>query len=191
MITPRRKRIIAVVSFALLTLSPSAHADGLDSSYFVRFDSLDHSWAYFWTVLTLIMVVNYVLNFAVIGVPAILRASAHAKSVALGLIILTILGQFADRIGAFAAVFVSYPIAAFFSVFFPSQSHGLDSPVFGYSLFAANLICSGIAVGALALWFLRKRWSVAGALAWKIALSAAILTNPAWVLLIPIGRMHA
>jgi len=138
----------------------------------------------------LIMIVNYALNFAVIGIPAILQASAHAKSVALGLIILTILGQLADRIGAFAAMFVSVPIVVVFSGFFPLQSHGLDSPVFGYSLFAANLICSGVAVGALALWFLRKRWSVARALAWKIALAAAVFTNPAWVLLIPIGRIH-
>jgi hypothetical protein len=191
MTTPRRTRVTAVVTVVVFTLNPSVRADGLDSSYFVRFDSLDHSWAYFWAVLTLIMIVNYVLNFAVIGMPAILRASAHAKSVTLGLIILTILGQLADRIGAFAAVFISFPIALFFSAFFPSQSHGLDSPVFGYSLFAANLICSGIAVGVLALWFLRKRWSVPRALAWKIALAAAVLTNPAWVLLIPIGRMHA
>jgi hypothetical protein len=134
------------------------------------------------------MTVNYALNFAVIGAPAIVRASARAKSVALGLIILTILGQAADRIGAFAAVFVSVPFAAIFSALFPSQSQGLDSPAFFYSLFAANLMCSGVAVGALAVWFLRKRWSLPKALSWKIALAAAVLTNPAWVLLIPIGR---
>jgi hypothetical protein len=178
----------AIAMFCAAACSQSARADGLNSSYFVRFDSLDHSWTYFWTVLTAIMIVNYTLNVAVIGVPAILRASAHAKSVALGLIILTMLGQIADRIGAFAAVFVSMPIAAIFSALFPSPSHGLDSPAFLYSLFAANLICSGIAVGALAFWFMRKRWSVPKALSWKIALAAAVLTNPAWVLLISIGR---
>jgi len=72
-------------------------------------------------------------------------------------------------------------------VFVHSQSPVLG-PVFVYSLFAANLICSGIAVGALAIWFLRKRWLVSKALSWKIALAAAVLTNPAWALLIPIGR---
>jgi hypothetical protein len=190
MIARSSKLISTAVILCVVAFNPSVYADGLNSSYFVRFDSLDHSWAYFWAVLALIMVVNYALNFAVIGMPAILRASAHAKSVALGLIILTLLGQLADRIGAFAAVFVSFPISAFLSTLFPSHSHGLDSPVFAYSLFAANLICSGIAVGALALWFLRKRWSVARALAWKIALAAAVLANPAWVLLIPIGRTY-
>jgi hypothetical protein len=134
------------------------------------------------------MIVNYALNFAVIGLPAILRASAHAKMVALGLVILTVLGQVADRVGAFAAIFVSVPIAAIVYALFPSQSHGLDSPAFAYSLFTANLICSGIAVGALAFWFLRKRWLVSKALSWKIALAAAVLTNPAWILFIPIGR---
>jgi hypothetical protein len=183
-----RKRISAIAIFCVAACSPSADADGLNSSYFVRFDSLDHSWTYFWTVLTVIMIVNYALNFAVIGAPAILWTSARAKSVALGLIILTMLGQVADRIGAYAAVFLSMPIAGIFSALFPSQSDGLDSPAFIYSLFAGNLICSGIAVGALAIWFLRKRWSAPKALSWKIALAAAVLTNPAWVLLIPIGR---
>jgi hypothetical protein len=185
MISRSQKRIAAIAMLCAGASAPLVRADGLSSSYFVRFDSPDHSWTYFWTVLTIIMIANYALNFAVIGAPAILRAHAPPKSVALGLIILTILGQVADRIGAFAAVFVSVPIAAVLSPMFSSESHGLDTPAFIYSLVAANLICSGIAVGALAIWFLRKRWSVPKALSWKIALAAALLTNPAWVLLIP------
>jgi hypothetical protein len=187
MIARKRMRMCAVAALCLVAFSASVHADGLDSSYFVRFDSLDHSWTYFWIVLTLIMIVNYLLNFAVIGAPAILRASARAKRVALELVVLTVLGQVTDRIGSLVGVFLAMPIAAVVSVFVRSQPPGLG-PVFGYSLFAANLICSGIAVGALALWFLRKRWSVPKALSWKIAIGAAVLTNPAWILLIPIGR---
>ena len=180
---------ICFTACAALVLSPLARADGLDSSYFVRFNSLDHSWSYFWSVLTLIMLANYALNFVVVGMPAILRASAQPRSVALGLIVFTILGQLADRIGAYAGIFVSVPIWATLSKLFPSQSHGgLGSPVFGYSLFAANLLCSGIAVGALALFFLRKRWKVPKPLSWKIALAAAVLTNPAWILFFPIGK---
>ena len=184
----RRKLICEIAMLCFAFACPAARADGLDSSYFVRFDSLDHSWAYFWIVLTAIMVANYVLNFAVIGLPAILRGSVHAKTVAWSLVILTILGQVADRIGAFAAIFVSVPIWAIISALFPSQSHGLGSPGFACSLFAGNLICSGIAVGALAFFFLRKRWLLSKALSWKIALAAAVLTNPAWILFIPIGR---
>jgi hypothetical protein len=177
-----------VCTFVSLVLSSSACADGLNSSYFVRFDSDEHSWSYCIVVLTLMMLANYALNFAVIGMPAIARASASVRTVALGLIALTILGQLADRIGAFAAIFLSMPIYAALSALFPSQSHGLDSPAFFYSLIGANLLCSGIAVGLLALFFLRRRWDVPRPLSWKIVLAAAIFTNPAWILFFPIGR---
>jgi len=182
------KRGFWYTAFVSLVLSSSAWADGLNSSYFVRFNSDEHSWSYCVVVLMLIMLANYALNFAVIGMPAIVRASAPVRIVALGLIALTILGQLADRIGAFAAIFVSMPIYAALSPLFPSQSHGLDTPAFFYSLIGANLLCSGIAVGLLALFFLRRRWAVSSSLSWKIALAAAILTNPAWILFFPIGR---
>ncbi len=74
------------------------------------------------------------------------------------------------------------PLTALVSVFVPSAERGLSSPAFGYSLFASNLICSGLAVGGLALFFLRRRWSVAKPFSWKIAMAAAVLTNPAWIL---------
>lgn len=187
MTTSTRARVCAIAVLLVAACSTSARADGLNSSYFVRFDSVDHSWVYFAVVLTAIMVVNYILNFIVIGVPAILRASVHARTVALGLLVLTILGQLADRIGSIVGLFVAVPIAAIVSRFVPSARHGLDG-VFGYSIIAGNLICSGIAVGGLALWFLRKRWSVSKSLSWKIAVAAAVLTNPAWILFFRIGR---
>ena len=183
-----RIRSIAI-GIALLSAA-SAHADGLNSSYFVRFDSDDHSWAYFWTVLTLIMLVNYVLNFIVIGAPAVWKASSSMKTVSMGLVVLTILGQVADRVGAFAAIFISMPLTALFNVFIRSPVPGLENPAFGYGIFTANLLCSGIAVGFLAWWFLRKRWSVPQSLSWKIALAAAVLTNPAWILLVPRAWFH-
>jgi hypothetical protein len=173
------KRGFWYTAFVSVVLSSSARADGLNSSYFVRFNSDEHSWSYCVVVLTLIMLANYALNFAVIGMPAIVRASAPVRTVALGLIALTIFGQLADRIGAFAAIFVSMPIYGALSALFPSQSHGLDSPDFFYSLIGANLLCSGISVGLLALFFLRRRWEIPKPLSWKIALAAAIFTNPA------------
>ena len=177
---PRGRKLLCLIATSGVAVG-TVRADGLELSYFVRFGTYDHSWEYFLTVISIIMVANYALNFAVIGLPAILRGSADAKRVAPGLVILTILSQVADRVGAFAAFFVAIPISPFISALFPPPS-GLDV----YSLFAANLICSGVAVGALALWFLRKRWFVSKALSWKIAMAAALLTNPAWILLIPI-----
>jgi hypothetical protein len=178
----KRTRAYAIAALLFSVFIPLAHADGLDPKYFVRFDSLDHSWTYFGVVLSLIMIANYVLNFAVIGLPAMCWASVHAKTVALGLVILTILGQIADRIGSIVGLFVAMPIAAIASPFVSSARRGLVDGVLGYSIVAGNLICSGIAVGGLALWFLRRRWSVSKSLSWKIALAAAVLTNPAWIL---------
>jgi len=106
---PNLKRLCALTALGNGAFGHSAHADGLDSSYFVRFDSVDHSWAYFGTVLTLIMVINYLLNFAVIGLPAIQLASAPVRRVASGLVLLTILGQVADRVGAIVGIFLSMP----------------------------------------------------------------------------------
>jgi hypothetical protein len=178
-----RSAVVAILTFS--ALCGVAHADGLDSGYFVRFDSDDHSWTYFWTVLVIIMLANYILNFIVIGLPAVLLVSSRIKTVSVGLIVLTVFGQVADRLGAFAAIFVAMPFMALFSLFIRSPVPGLDNPAFGYGLFAANLFCSGIAVGLLAWWFLRKRWSVPRSSSWKIALAAAVLTNPAWILLVP------
>jgi hypothetical protein len=131
------------------------------------------------------MVVNYLLNLAVIGLPAILLGSAESRAVSLDLVFLTLLGQVADKIGAFLAFFLSIPINAALDKFIHSDVPGLGAPAFMYAILASNLICSAIAVGLLALWFLRKRWSIARPLSCKIALAAAVLTNPAWSLLLP------
>jgi hypothetical protein len=188
MIARSQIRIFALALLFVMTSSSVARADGLDPAYFIRFDVIEHSWTYICTVLTIIMVVNYLLNFAVIGVPAILRASVPAKRVALGLILLTILGQVADRLGSIAGLFLAMPLSALVSIFVSSSDRALSSPAFGYSVLASNLICSGFAVGGLALFFLRRRWSVAKSLSWKVAIAAALLTNPAWILFTKLPR---
>jgi hypothetical protein len=114
-----RSAVVAILTFS--ALCGVAHADGLDSGYFVRFDSDDHSWTYFWTVLAIIMLANYILNFIVIGLPAVSLASSRIKAVSVGLIVLTVLGQVADRLGAFAAIFVAMPFMALFSPSFVHQ----------------------------------------------------------------------
>jgi len=183
MLELRRRRTIAISFLCFIAWSDSARADGLDLDYFLRFNSWGHSTAYVCTVLVLIMVVNYLLNFAVIGAPAIRLASARPKTVALGLLFLTLLGQLADRIGSILGAIIGVIISSIIS-----GGRGMDNPYTGPSIIVSNLLCSGIAVGCLALWFLRRRWSVPRALSYKIALAAGILTNPAWIMLLPIGR---
>ena len=116
---------MSVALYCLAISASPAHADGLDSGYFIRFDSLDHSWTYVGAMLALIMIVNDVLNFAVIGVPAIWLASVQAKTVAIGLVVLTVLGQVADRVGSIVGIFVAVPIAAIVSPFVSSTRRGL------------------------------------------------------------------
>jgi hypothetical protein len=184
----KRTQTSGIAALCLIAFCGSARADGLDLDYFVRFNTMDHSWAYVWTMVAIIMVVNYSMNFVVIGLPAIVRARADASTVALGLVFLTVLGQIADRIGSILGLFLAMPLAGVISAFISPSRDGLNSPAFVYAIFSSNLLCSGIAVGGLAQWFLRKRWSVPKSLSWKIALAAAVLTNPAWILLLRIVR---
>jgi len=184
---PRRRILVLLFVPLALAFSAAARADGLDTDYFLRFGTWGHSSGYIWSMLATIIVVDYIWNFVVIGLPAIVWAAKPRATVARGLVVLTILGQIADRIGSVLALFVAALIAELIKVFVPSISTGLDSPAFGYSVTFSNLFCSGLAIGALALWFLRKRWAVPKALSWKIALAAAILTNPAWVLFMHLG----
>jgi hypothetical protein len=87
------------------------------------------------------------------------------QPVAIGLIVLTILGQVADRLGAGLGLLSGIVVN--------------NMPV----IWISNLIYSGIAIFLLARWFL-KRWSVSHTARWKIALAAGIITNPCWFIFI-------
>jgi hypothetical protein len=116
-----------------------------------------------------IMLVNYVCNFLVIGLPASRLGSAGIRLIAIGLVWFTLLGQVADRLGA---------VVAFWSdnlIFNP----GLAS---AGRLLALNFLFSGIAIGLLAVYFLRRRWDVAKGATWWITAAAVVFTNPAWAL---------
>jgi hypothetical protein len=121
------------------------------------------------------MLANYVLNLIVIGLPAVKTGTASIRSVASGVVVLTVLAQMADRLGAMLAL----PASMFFYKFFGGQ---ISLRWWIWPLVIANFLFSGIAVGSLALYFLRRRWHVQLRSALMIAGAAAILTNPAWML---------
>jgi hypothetical protein len=77
----------------------------------------------------------------------------------------------ADRLGAMLAVMAMVPLDLEFG--------GL---VFSWLLLGLNFLFSGVAVGALALYFLRRPWLIPARQAWMIAGIAAVLTNPAWAI---------
>ncbi len=162
-------RVLALV-VALAMTSP-AMADGIDLfPYLMR-----TGWGGIWDLRTLativvIMLANYALNIIVIGIPATRTGQVKGEVVMTSLIWLTLLGQVADRIGAVVALVIATPLLL------ASQTN------WGWILLGLNLLTSGVAVGALAFYFVRKKWHVDKRPSWVIAIAAGILTNPAWAL---------
>ena len=156
---------------ATLAYQP-VYADGIDMvSYLTRVgwaQSLPSLIGY----VALLMLANYILNFLVIGLPALRAGPPRLRSVAVGLIGLTVLGQLADRLGALVAAFGADPLAS--ALGFSGEGAWL------WPLLSLNFLFSGIAVGALARYFTRRRWHVAPRTSWAISAAAAIITNPAW-----------
>jgi hypothetical protein len=125
-------------------------------------------------IVAAMMVVNYALNFLVIGLPAIRVAFVRLHLVCTGLVVLTLLGQLADRVGALAAVLLAQPVADLLGL--------TGEGAWAWPLLGLNFLFSGVAVGVLAFYFLRRRWKVAGRASWVVAGAAAVFTNPAWAI---------
>jgi hypothetical protein len=151
-----------------------ARGDGIDLvSYFTRVGS-ERSAAGILGMVVLLMAVNYILNALVIGLPAIKAGPSDWRSVGAGLVTLTLLGQVADRLGALPAVLLAGLLAWAFDL--------TELGTFASLLLGLNFVLSGIAVGALAFFFLTRRWHVETRTAQVISASAGVLTNPAWAM---------
>jgi len=169
------KRTIIIFSIAGSLFSVSARADGIDLvPYFTRVAGDGHSFSYIATAMFCIMVANYALNFAVIGLPAIRFGSVVAAKAASGLVALTLFGQIADRVGALLAGVLVGPVTALFRL------HGEGAWL--VPLLILNFLFSGFTVVALAFYFLRRRWHIEGRLPWIVAIVAGLITNPAWII---------
>ncbi len=114
------------------------------------------------------------VDLLVIGWPAIGLGRAPPGQVARGLVGLTVLGQVADRVGAICAGLIVEPVVRLLGL--------VGEAAWAAPLLIMNFLFSGIAVGILALYFLRRRWRLSSRLGWGIATAAAVLTNPAWVI---------
>lgn len=170
-----RVRTWSIAALAIVVLASSARADGLDVFQWVaRVPHGESGWATLALVVA-ILTINYVLNFAVIGLPARRWSTVGTRRIALDLIALTLLGQIADRVGAFAALIV----AGLFDAFV--MKDGNDG--FLSALIVCNFLCTGLAVGLLVRAFVRTKWDIAPRRAWMLALAAGVLTNPTFGLL--------
>jgi hypothetical protein len=120
------------------------------------------------------LAVSYALNILVVGIPAVRVGPPRWRVVLGGLAVLTILAQVADRICSILAGLLAPAVAHWFH--FGREDDLLAAQI------AMNFALSGVVVGTLAIYFLRRRWSVARRPAWIIAIAAALVTNPAWAI---------
>ena len=180
----RLKQILFLVYCTRLCVP--AHADGIDAVAYLTRAGDGHSVPAILGIVLCLMLANYVLNYFVIGLPAIEFGHADSNKVRRDLISLTLWGQAADRIGAVAAPLVlgffgilTYLLKKFTGINLDMKG-GVSSVV--TLLLCFNFLLSGLAVGALSFQYLNKRWRISRRTSYKIALAAAVFTNPAWAL---------
>ena len=170
----KRKGTIVVAVLTSSALWPClALADGIDLvAYFSRTPYENVAVAI--PVVVLLMLVNYGLNFLVIGLPARRLGSLPFQQVTRSLIWLTLLGQVADRIGAIVAGFLAGPVAGILGV----KGEG----AWVVPLVTLNFVFSGMSVGVLAFVFTRRFWGLRLKYCLWISTAAGIMTNPAWAM---------
>jgi hypothetical protein len=170
---PKTTRLFVTAS--ILVGGSTARADGLDvTTYLSRVPGWHRAPLQALFLLCVLMALNYLLNLLVLGVPAI-KMGAKAGSVALGLVTFTLLGQVADRIGAVVGPLVGGAIVWALHV------GGRKSLGYGFSIgFFLNFILSGVVIGLLAQWYLRRRWALEGHRVAVLSVITGVLTNPLW-----------
>ncbi|MCE9613964.1 MAG: hypothetical protein K8T26_06775 [Lentisphaerae bacterium] len=170
----KRRSALSVGLVAFGTLCPSAAlADGIDLvAYFSRTPCEDVALAI--PLVALLMVVNYGLNFLVVGLPARRLGSLPISRILRSLIWLTMFGQAADRIGAILAALLAGLVAGVLGL------KGEGSWV--APLLVMNFVFAGIGVGILAFVFAKRIWGLSFRHSIWIATGAGILTNPAWAM---------
>ena len=163
------------VAIAALVLFPSVvRADGIDLvPYFSRVNYHGSVEGVIFLV-ALLMAVNYGLNFVFIGFPAMRLGRIPPRAMASDLVLLTVAGQLADRLGAFLATFAAEPVADLLHL------HGEGA--WAGPLIFLNFVLSGLAIAVLTLFFCWRRWHLAWRWTLLVMLLAAVFTNPAYAL---------
>ncbi|MFY9570170.1 MAG: hypothetical protein WAV20_02050 [Blastocatellia bacterium] len=156
----------------------TASADGIDVVWFItRVGSSSIHPVLSAAIVVGLMLLNYLLNLVVIGMPATRALQVKFGALSKDLAVYTLLAQIADRVCAVGGLALSFLIVALMG---PEGEQGLKV---GFLLgVALNFVFSALAVGSLALWYLRRRWRVEGS-AMVIAMRAAVITNPAWAMI--------
>lgn len=172
-------RKLAILAALLLLAEGTAIADGIDVVWLMtRVGGWEAHPILSAAIMIGLMLVNYVLNVVVVGMPAARLLHIKIGPLLRDLIGFTLLAQISDRVGAVMGFLVSFffvDLAGFGGE--QAIKFGLVGGV------ALNFILSGLGVCLLALWYLRRRWGVERRGALPIVAAAALITNPAWVMI--------
>lgn len=171
------RKLVPFLFFACFTCV-RAFADSIDiGAYLTRVNTKGHSLPAMGGLL--LLAIDYLWNLLIIGRPAMRVCAASRARILIGLVVVTLLGQIADRLGAVMAAITADPIARGL----------LRLGAEGWALYwlVGNIIYSGIAIALLVWFFVRKRWLGSKRTALILAIVAAFLANPAIALFIPIG----
>jgi len=178
-LSPHRCVRPAAFAAGLLLLDAStARADGIDIMWLMTRVGgwrVNPAWAA--TMLFGLMLVNYLLNVLVIGIPSARGSALKLTVISRDLVLFTIIAQVADRLCAIAGLALGFLITSLVGI------SGEAALGIGFlSGIGLNFVLSGLAVALLAFLYLRRRWAVTIPLAKSIALRAGLITNPAWVM---------
>lgn len=176
----RKVLTLAVVVLFVLITPVSARADGIDIWWLItRVGGPRQHPAVQVAIVLALMIVNYLLNLAVLGVPAARFLQIKVRTLTKDLIVFTLLAQVADRGSAVAGFLLGLSLMELAGL--KGEQGMLDGILLGVCL---NFIFAGLAVGSLALWYLMRRWGVKRRRAIAIAVLTAVITNPAWPMMI-------
>lgn len=172
----RRERWTSLALGVLAVSLPlEARADGLDAAWYLsRVPGWHHAPLTAVVLLAVLMVLNYGLNYVVLGLPAI-RMGGRGETVVKDLIGFTLFGQVADRLGAIVGPLLGSLAGLAFGM------DGRKSLGLSFSVgFVLNFVLSGVVIALLARWYMQRRWSLAGRKVNVQAVITGVLTNPLW-----------
>jgi hypothetical protein len=166
---------LVICTAILLCISTTARADGIDVIPFMfRVGGVHPAIAV--AIVIGAMLVNYLLNVVVIGLPAARAAQTGPGRFARDLIGFTLLAQIADRVGAFVALILGFLIVDVLGI--PGEDGIAKGALLSIVL---NFVFSGVAIGFLAMGYHKRRWGILQRPARVIAIAAGVITNPVWL----------
>jgi len=173
-LTVRRETLSKLLVLLGVSSSP-ALADGIDLVPYLTRVGGHKSALMVAALITVVMIFNYLLNLLVIALPS-RKASPHTfRKLVYETIGITLIGQIADRVGAFLAILSVDLLIQFFNL------HGEK---WALPLILINFFFPAVVIFFVVFFFTSHRWLVPRAIAITISIVAAFVTNPSWALLL-------